>query len=281
MTADILAEGKTKIIYQYRQPHLVRVENKPVVTWDDKYTQTMPGKDVWANTTTCRMFELMLEDGIPVAFEEYLSPTEFLAPRCAMVPVEIILRFANEPESSYGKRNPRASLGPFATPQVEFFLKTSGRTFNGISFDFDDPYIHRYDETGMWVHDPKVPVDEEKLIFVPFDAQFGDEPVETFERMRKLALDTGRLLKRMWNSLGWNLGDFKIECGYATGELLVADVIDNDSWRIQGPDGVERSKQTIRTRWKNEGASALADILREASLNYAMVAEAAERLTYR
>lgn len=265
---QLLREGKTKLILEYiPNPSLVVVRNKPVVTWDDKFVEAMPGKDIWATTTTSRIFEHLVTVGIPVAYEDQLSETEYLAPKCEMVPVEVIIRFGNEDRSSYSKRHPDAPLGPFEAVETEFFLKTSGRTFNGIDFDFDDPYIHRYDTDGMWVHDPKKPVNEVNLIHVPFDERFGDDLLDTFERMGKLARDTGTTVRGLFQSIGWNVGDFKVEFGYANGELLLADSLDNDSWRVKDEQGIERSKQTIRN-----GGSIV-----EAMVNYELVADATKR----
>ena len=273
----ILAEGKTKRIINWHS-NMVRVRNLPRLTWDDKYNVHLEGKDISATTTTCNVFQMLVENDIPVAFEGQQSETDFLAPYCRMVPVEEILRFSNEPESSYAKRNPDEPLGPFKVPKVEHFLKTSGKSFGSQKLDFDDPYIVRYDNVGMWVHDPKLPIDENKLIFVHYGNTFPGVPTRTFDLMEDILIAAGNTMRDQWKRLGWTLGDFKAEFGFATGELLLADVLDNDSWRIQDPDGVERSKQTVRTRFKKGGEAALSDILAEAAHNYGMVAEASEGL---
>jgi len=55
------------------------------------------------------------------------------------------------------------------------------------------------------------------------------------------------LLEGAWNTLGYRLVDFKIEFGLDDeGNLVVADVIDNDSWRLRTADWKEISKQTFR-----------------------------------
>ncbi len=269
----LLAKGKTKEIYRVTlMGSAAMVKNLPIVTWDDQFQKEMLGKDIWATTTTCNVFRAFVDAGIPVAFEEQISDTEFLAPYCRMIPLEVVVRFGNEPGSSYSKRNTDVPLGPFKEPQIEFFLKTSGRTFNGTALTTDDPYIHSYDEEGVWICHPKQRIETNtKFVFIRYTEEFGPEPLKAFTEMSDIALRSGIALRDMWVRLGWTLGDFKEEFGFAPwGEVLLADVLDNDSWRIQDPDGIERSKQIIRNGMSPEDAKS----------SYAMVADASRRLKY-
>src|SRR6185295_3594617 len=51
--------------------------------------------------------------------------------------------------------------------------------------------------------------------------------------MRAIACRAFLALEKDWQLEGSTLADFKVEFGYDTkGRLLLADVIDNDSWRV-------------------------------------------------
>jgi phosphoribosylaminoimidazole-succinocarboxamide synthase len=68
----------------------------------------------------------------------------------------------------------------------------------------------------------------------------------TLEDCSAIALYVFQLLREAWQELGGSLYDFKLEFGRTkSGELVVADVIDCDSWRVVR-NGVQLSKQGYR-----------------------------------
>src|SRR5512141_537030 len=92
---NVVAKGKTKVISRLNEaPGLVVVMSKDDITKNDdpKQTQVMENKAVHSTATTSAVFSLLKNAGIPVAFERRLSDTEFLAPECAMIPLEVIIR---------------------------------------------------------------------------------------------------------------------------------------------------------------------------------------------
>ena len=83
------------------------------------------------------------------------------------------------------------------------------------------------------------------------------------ETMGEIARRVFLILEKAWQLIGRKLVDFKVEFGYDTeGNLLLADVIDNDSWRIV-EDGRHIDKQAYR-----DGAE-----LNEVTRNYRRVME--------
>ena len=69
----------------------------------------------------------------------------------------------------------------------------------------------------------------------------------TVEIIEKITRNVFLLLEEAWANLGLRLIDFKIEFGIdQSGNLLVADVIDNDSWRLRTSEWEELSKQLFR-----------------------------------
>ena len=66
--------------------------------------------------------------------------------------------------------------------------------------------------------------------------------MENILKMCFLALE-----QAWWKSFNFRLIDMKIEFGITTeGELMIADVIDNDSWRLRDEDWNELSKEAFR-----------------------------------
>lgn len=249
MIETIVAQGKTKsVCLVNRRTHCVALDNRDVVTWDDTYSEPMEGKGAWATTTTCNVFELLKRNGIPVAYVGKSDrANRFFATLCEMIPVEVIVRFSNEPGSSYSKRYPSAPLGPFPAPIVEFNLKTVKKVFDGQVLVYDDPLIVDIGATGLLVCNPKAPVVQAEGTLVSYTDIFSDDPSALFAAMAELAQRIGILLRDAFAALRWKLGDFKIEFGKTPGGMLVlADVLDNDSWRLKDPKGIERSKQRIR-----------------------------------
>jgi len=128
--AFVVAEGKTKIIHTVVGEHdFVIIENKDDITKNDDadQTQVMASKAFHATKTTCQVFQLLKDAGLPVAFKQQLSPLEFLAPVCQMIPLEVIIR--RYAVGSYLKRFPNLAVDGnplrFHRLVFELFLKTT------------------------------------------------------------------------------------------------------------------------------------------------------------
>lgn len=281
MTSTVRAEGKTKRVWSVEGcPDMVIIESKDDMTKNDdpSQTQVMSGKAALSTATTCAVFQLLKDAGIPVAFEKQLGPTKFLSPAVKMIPLEIVWR--RYAVGSYLKRHPELMVSEGALPHrfhrsvFELFLKTTG----GVIKDFcgnklgeasvEDPFIANPSEK-MWtlVH-PKEPSWSGKSA-IGVEILSHDILVdETRRRIEKLLRQVGLVLEGAWAQLGCRLIDFKIEMGVASnGELVVADVIDADSWRLRDANWQELSKQLFRD---NAEMDLIAD-------KYALVAKLAER----
>jgi len=258
---ELLAEGKTKRLYQVEgDDSFVIVESKDDITKNDDPSQTrqMDSKAKLSTMTTCAVFELLQKADIPVAYGEQISETEFLAVKCKMISLEVVVR--RYAVGSYLKRFPNLLKDENKTPHrfhrlvFELFLKTTGGRIINQEGDLcgttpvEDPFISN-PENSIWsLNHPKIPIwDEKSELQCPV---FRDNILPkgvTVEQIEGIARRTFLVLEGVWNQLGFRLVDFKLEMGInKDGNLLIADVIDNDSWRLRTGDWQELSKQLFR-----------------------------------
>ncbi|HEU5433807.1 MAG TPA: phosphoribosylaminoimidazolesuccinocarboxamide synthase, partial [Thermomicrobiales bacterium] len=198
---DAIAEGKTKIVYGHAiNPALAVIVHKDAITAGDGARRNeLPGKGGLSGRTTANVYQLLGREGIETHFVAAPADDAMVVRRCRMIPLEVVMR--RIATGSYLKRNPVAEGTRFDPPLVEFFFK-------------DDA-----------AHDPLVD-----------EAWIASEGIANRDEIRHLAA-TGRrvfqTLERTWAAQDVQLVDLKIEFGRDTDErLIVADVIDNDSWRL-------------------------------------------------
>ena len=198
----LLAEGKTKIIYAYPgDDTLAYMVNKDQITaGDGERRNELAGKSRWSTITTANVFRLLNEEGITTHFVEQINDVVLLIHRCTMLPVEQVQR--RIATGSYLKRHPETSEGTrFEPVLIETFLKDDAR------------------------HDPQI---WEKDII-----DMGLATTSEIEWMAQQGRRVFEALERAWSTVDVTIVDLKIEFGRDTrGDLLVADVIDNDSWRL-------------------------------------------------
>lgn len=291
---EIIAEGKTKVILVYPDdPKLVVVRAKNDITaFDDKkYTRRFASKGASATTTTCRVFEL-LKLAVSVAYERQLDDTAFLSPSgVTIIPLEVIARRYVMSGSSYLKRFPNipATIPPFRFDQlvVDFDLKTTkGRLIvNGEELvsgldakkGEEDPLIEDVlAEEWKLLHSKKPASDPDsdlKKSVLRDLVCTREEAVEMDNLVRRVFL----ILECAWKQFGFHFIDVKIEFGRKDGRLLVADVIDADSWRMRSGDWkTEYSKQVFRDILKQGDPTA--EQLDEIAKRYEVIAQWADKL---
>jgi phosphoribosylaminoimidazole carboxylase/phosphoribosylaminoimidazole-succinocarboxamide synthase len=233
----LVAEGKTKRIHEARgDSGLVTVISKDDITaGDGAKHDIIPDKGRLANATTCNVFRLLQACGLPVAFEQQDSASSFVAPKCQMLPYEVVVR--REAHGSYLKRNPHFTKGQlFPQLVVEFFLKTKDKNWNGKPLVCDDPLMHfGKEDSKILLFNPAKPIHGQEPFLVLAESEVfsrADES-ELFPEMGRIAGQAFLVLEKAWQLEGGTLVDLKVEFGFDTkGRLLLADVIDNDSWRV-------------------------------------------------
>ncbi len=242
-----MIEGKTKIIRPLFEGSVIGlVTTKDDITaGDGAKHDIIPGKAALATRTTCNIFEVLRDAGVPVAYVGRDSPTTFLTLLCTMIPVEVVVR--RVAMGSYLKRHPEMDyMGRLERPVVEFFYKTTGRSLNGQTLPCDDPLMLRTRE-GWDLYYPNQPPYIGRICTLT-EATCGNmvQFSRILEKCGTLARDTFIILEREWESLSGTLQDFKVECGILPDKtVVVADVIDCDSWRVAW-NGHQLSKQGYR-----------------------------------
>jgi phosphoribosylaminoimidazole-succinocarboxamide synthase len=220
-----IARGKTKVLHELvGQPDVLVVSQLDTISArDGERRDTIDGKGRIAAKTTARVFRLLNLCGLPT---HYLSGGEddddnlMLVRRATMLPLEVVVR--GVAAGSLLKRKPGITAGSLLVPRlIEFFIKDDAN------------------------HDPQI--DAEAIV-----AQGIATPQE-LGTITEIARMTYEILAHAWRRHNTLLVDLKIEFGrLASGEgkgaLVIADVVDNDSWRIwpQGREDLMLDKQIYR-----------------------------------
>ena len=233
----LVAEGKTKKIHLVKgSSDLAAVIAKDDITaGDGAKHDIIPDKGRLATATTSNVFRLLKACGLPVAFVEQDSAISFTAPKCQMLPYEVVVR--REAHGSYLKRNPHLSKGQlFPQALVEFYLKSKDKNWKGKPLICDDPLMQFAEEAKqISLFNPAKPLQgQEPFLVLSASEVFGsDQEGRIFPEMRRIARQAFLVLEKAWQLEGGRLVDLKVEFGFdSKGTLLLADVIDNDSWRV-------------------------------------------------
>ncbi|XP_059196631.1 multifunctional protein ADE2 isoform X1 [Centropristis striata] len=220
-----LNEGKTKQIFELvDQPGLVLVQSKDQITAGNAVRKDqMEGKAAIANKTTSCVFKLLQESGIKTAFVKQMSDTAFIAAHCEMIPIEWVCR--RVATGSFLKRNPGVKEGfRFSPLKMEMFFKDDAN--NDPQWSEEQLLENKFSLAGLTIGQCEVDI-------------MNRSTVAIFE-----------ILEKAWATQNCTLVDMKIEFGVnvKTQEIVLADVIDNDSWRLwpAGDRSQQKDKQVYR-----------------------------------
>lgn len=245
----LLSEGKTKKIFD-AGGDLALIESKDDLTaGDGAKHDVVPDKGIWSTATTCNVFQLLKAWGLPVAYLERRGQRTFLAQACAMVPYEVVAR--RRGIGSYAKRHPDNSpASRFGSPVIEFYLKTQGKRWGDLVLTKDDPLVEFVagddGPSAAALFRPDLPLETQLPMHVLDDFPLKQTP-DHLSQIERLTRQIFLILEAAWGRLEHELVDLKVEFGFtADGRLVVADVIDNDSWRLLNKQGQHLDKQLYR-----------------------------------
>lgn len=246
-----LNEGKTKIVYDLPGlPGHVLLQSKDRITAGNATRQNeMEGKAAISTATATKVFELLKHAGIKSHFVRQHGGTAFIAEKCDMVMIEWVTR--RVATGSFLKRNPGVEEGyRFCPPKLEFFYKDDAA---------GDPQWSR-----------------EQILAAKMKCNgvlIGPDEIDV---MSKTTVCVFEILEKAWSSLDCSLIDMKIEFGVNTkGEVVLADIIDSDSWRLwpAGDRRLMKDKQVYR-----ELAEVTPEALETVKRNFQWVAERLQEL---
>uniref|UniRef100_A0A7N4NYB4 Bifunctional phosphoribosylaminoimidazole carboxylase/phosphoribosylaminoimidazole succinocarboxamide synthetase n=2 Tax=Sarcophilus harrisii TaxID=9305 RepID=A0A7N4NYB4_SARHA len=220
-----LYEGKTKEVYELLDnPGKVLLQSKDQITAGNAARKNhLEGKAAISNKITSCIFKLLQEAGIKTAFTKKCGDTAFIAPQCEMIPIEWVCR--RIATGSFLKRNPGVKEGyKFYPPKVELFFKDDAN---------NDP---------QWSEEQVIAA---KWCFAGLN--IGQTEVDIMSHSTQAIFE---ILEKSWLPQNCTLVDMKIEFGVdvTTKEIVLADVIDNDSWRLwpSGDRTQQKDKQSYR-----------------------------------
>lgn len=268
ITGKVVIEGKTKVIIEDgNDPSQVLVVSKDDITAGDGAKHNIiVGKAGLSTRTTSNVFRLLKSKDIPVAFKRQLDEVTFLAPRCEMLSYEVVVR--RRAYGSFIDRNPAYEKGyVFEELVLELFLKTSGKVWRGVTsgkeyellkddplmeIDWDKGEIHLF-YPGHSAEERKTApknalVGQKPFLILPINEVFvREDEKDRLQQMGEIAEQTFLILEEAWIPLKRSLVDFKVEFGLdKDGNVLLADVIDSDSWRLINEAGEHDDKQFYR-----------------------------------
>ena len=263
-------EGKTKIVIDAGDGTVLIRSKDDITAGDGAKRDTIEGKAVSSTTTTCNIFRLLGNEGVPTHFVERSDAVTFRARKVEMIPLELVAR--RIATGSFLDRNAEVRDGTvFADLVFEVFEKDDANHDPLLEFDFANDVLRRFvPNTKAALErgdvDAGALLSEEKLS----RSRHAGVTAELLEQLRHLTVRTFEIVERAWASIGGTYFDFKIECGFdlETGDLLVADVIDSDSGRLRFGEK-DMSKQAYR-----DGTQSLPDIKK----NFEDVAELTNQL---
>lgn len=211
---QLVYEGKSKRVYSLDEDSLVMEFKDDVTALDGSVKAIAMGKGVLSARLSAFFFKLLEDHGIKTHFLNYDGCRIVVVKRLNIIPVEVIVR--NYAYGSLFKRIPLyRPLQRLDPPLIEFHYKDN---------DLHDPLVLEEDliRTRLLTH--------EELNFI-----------------KNVSLKVNDILTKFFESRNLKFIDMKLEFGRTKkGEILVADEISGDTFRVVDDQGNHLDKEIFR-----------------------------------
>jgi phosphoribosylaminoimidazole-succinocarboxamide synthase len=231
-----LREGKAKILYSTNHPgndHIIQYFKDDATAFNAQKRGTIHDKGIMNNAVSSWVFRYLAKHGIPTHYVDRLSDREMLVKKVEIIPVETVIR--NVAAGSICKRLGVAKGTKFDPPLIEYFYKSD---------ELGDPLIG-----------------ETHIAFFKWATR------EELARIGELAFQVNKVLRQVFQEVGLQLIDFKLEFGRdSQGNVILADEFTPDGSRLwdlktgepmdkdrfrQDLGGVEEAYQEVYRRLEN------------------------------
>lgn len=201
LESNLLYEGKAKKVFQIpNEPSCVLMEFKDSLTaFNAQKKGNFDSKGEINRDIASLIFDYLHQRGVPSHFIENVGERGMKTHRVDIIPLEVVVR--NILAGSTAKKMGREEGETLPAPLVEFYYKKD---------ELNDPFVS----------------DDQILAFA-----IADQP--TLVELKKQALLINQALRSLFESIGIQLIDFKVEFGRdAQGGILLADEITPDCCRL-------------------------------------------------
>lgn len=198
--AKMIYAGKAKQLWTTDDENLLRVVyTNQATALNGKRKDQISGKGELNNHISTLIFEYLAKDAVPTHFVKKLSATEELVKKVAMVPLEVVTRNigAGHFASRFGVQEGLA----FDQPVEELYYKSD---------ELNDPFMNESQVYALKIAKP-----------------------EEIQKIWQLSRQVNQLLTPLFDSIGLQLVDFKLEFGRTNdGKIILADEFSPDNCRL-------------------------------------------------
>ena len=192
-------EGKAKILYTTKRPHLlIQYFKDDATAFDATKRGTIVEKGIYNNKISQKLFGLLKDAGIPTHFERLLNDREMLVRKVQIIPVEVTVR--NVVAGGMSKMLGLEEGIKLEKPVLEYHYK-------------DDS-----------LHDPLINDDHIQALKLATEKEL--------KKIKKLTLKINEVLKEFFAKANITLVDFKLEFGRFKKKIVLADEISPDTCRF-------------------------------------------------
>ena len=211
---ELIYEGKAKKVYASEKENLVIIYYKDDATAGNGAKKgTIANKGIINNKITAKIFKILEENGIKTHLVKVLNEREQLCEKVVIFPLEVTVR-----NVIAGSMSKRLGIEEGTVPAETIF------EIGYKNDDLGDPLINDY-------HAYALGIDKEELKKIYFIT----------EKINKLLI-------KIFDEIGINLIDFKIEFGKnSAGEIVLADEVTPDTCRLwDKKTGIKLDKDRFR-----------------------------------